>query len=142
MQKILMGKGARQVTEVCAQVKKGEKVLIITEPKLMYVAESVSKAGNTIVSEHVISIIESRSSDGEESPVNIAAAMKESDVFISAFYTSITHTYAVKHAVENGSRGIMLTQFDENMLVDSGVHADFPQAVASCELVAAILQNA
>ncbi|HLR51813.1 MAG TPA: aminopeptidase [Candidatus Avamphibacillus sp.] len=142
MQKILMGKGARQVTEVCAQVKKGEKVLIITEPKMMSVAESVATAVNTIDAEPVITIMEPRSSDGEEPPVNIAAAMKESDVFISAVYTSITHTYAVKHAVENGSRGIMLTQFDENMLVDSGVHADFPKAAATCENVAAILENA
>src|SRR5699024_272685 len=84
---------------------------------------------------------EPRLSDGEEPPTNIAEAMKESDVFISAVHTSITHTYAVKNAVENGSRGIMLTQFDEHMLVDSGVLADFPKAASTCKSVAEILEN-
>src|SRR5699024_4919096 len=69
-------------------------------------------------------------------------AMKKSDVFISAVYTSITHTYAVKNAVENGSRGIMLTQFEDHMLIDSGVLADFPEAAKTCEAVAGVLENA
>src|SRR5699024_8578584 len=96
----------------------------------------------TIYAVLVITIMEPRSSDGEVPPIKIAAAMKESDVFISAVHTSITHTYAVKHAVENGARGIMLTQFDENMLIDSGVHADFPKAASTCNNVAKILENA
>src|SRR5699024_1020990 len=94
MQKILMGKGAKQVAEVCAQIKKGEQVIIITEPKMMSIAESVATAVNAIEAEPVITIMEPRLSDGEEPPTNIAEAMKESDVFISAVHTSITHTYA------------------------------------------------
>ncbi|HLQ83078.1 MAG TPA: aminopeptidase [Pseudogracilibacillus sp.] len=129
------------MAEVCAQIKKGEQVIIITEPKMMSIAESVATAVNAIEAEPVITIMEPRLSDGEEPPTNIAEAMKESDVFISAVHTSITHTYAVKNAVENGSRGIMLTQFDEHMLVDSGVLADFPKAASTCKSVAEILEN-
>src|SRR5699024_12587751 len=89
-----------------------------------------------------ILMMESRESDGSEPPKNIAAAMKESDVFISAVYTSITHTHAVVDAIKNGSRGIMLTQFEEQMLIDSGVHADFHKTAPICKKVGEIMENA
>lgn len=142
MNKMLMAKGAKQVVEVCANVQENESVVIITEPKTLSIAESVAAAVIAVGAEPTISVITPRTSDSAEPPATVAAAMKESDVFISAVYTSITHTYAVKNAVENGSRGIMLTQFDENMLIDSGVLADFPAAAPTCEAVAKALENA
>lgn len=142
MKHILMGKGARTIVEVCAGVQKGEKVLIVTEPKQMKIAESVGAAVNAVGGELAIAVITPRAADSQEPPSMVAAAMKESDVFISAVYTSITHTKAVKNAVANGSRGIMLTQFDEEMLVNSGVNADFPAAAPVCHAVAEILENA
>lgn len=138
----LMGVGAKQVVEVCAKVKKDETVCIVTEPKTLSIAEAVSIAVSNVGAEPVIAIIKPRVADSTEPPQAVAEAMKQSDVFISAVYTSITHTHAVKNAVENGSRGIMLTQFDNNMLIDSGVLADFPAAAPTCERVGAILENA
>ncbi|HEY4553776.1 MAG TPA: aminopeptidase [Bacillaceae bacterium] len=142
MKQILMGKGSKQIVEVCANVQKGENVLIVTEPKMMSIAESIGAAVQAVGAEPSIAVMVPRTSDSAEPPANIAAAMKESDVFISAVYTSITHTQAVVNAVKNGSRGIMLTQFNEDMLIDSGVHADFPKAAARCEAVAKALENA
>lgn len=142
LKKMLMAKGAKQVVEVCANVQENESVVIVTEPKTLSIAESVAAAVTAVGAEPTISIITPRTSDSSEPPATVAAAMKESDVFISAVYTSITHTYAVKNAVENGSRGIMLTQFDDNMLIDSGVLADFPAAAPTCEAVAKALENA
>lgn len=138
----LMGVGAKQVVEVCANVKKGETVCIITEPKTMSIAESISIAVSNVGAEPVIALIKPRIADSTEPPKSVAEAMKSSDVFISAVHTSITHTQAVVDATKNGSRGIMLTQFDNNMLIDSGVLADFPAAAPTCENVGAILENA
>lgn len=138
----LMGVGAKQVVEVCAQVKKGESVCIVTEPKTMSIAESISIAVSNVGAEPVIAMIKPRIADSTEPPKSVAEAMKSSDVFISAVHTSITHTQAVVDATKNGSRGIMLTQFDNNMLIDSGVLADFPAAAPTCENVGAILENA
>ncbi|AMQ07724.1 aminopeptidase [Sporosarcina psychrophila] len=142
MKKMLMAKGAKQVVEVCAQVQENESVVIITEPRTLSIAESVAAAVTAVGAEPTITVIMPRKSDSAEPPATVAAAMKESDVFISAVYTSITHTYAVKNAVENGSRGIMLTQFEDHMLIDSGVLADFPKAAPTCEAVAKALENA
>ncbi|WP_253724356.1 aminopeptidase [Sporosarcina sp. HYO08] len=139
---MLMAKGAKQVVEVCAKVKENESVVIVTEPKTMSIAESIAAAVTAVGAEPTVTVITPRQSDSAEPPATVAAAMKESDVFISAVYTSITHTYAVKNAVQNGSRGIMLTQFEDHMLIDSGVLADFPKAAPTCEAVAKALENA
>lgn len=138
----LMGVGAKQVVDVCARVKEGESVCIVTEPKTMSIAESISIAVSNAGAEPVIALIKPRIADSTEPPKSVAEAMKSSDVFISAVHTSITHTQAVVDATKNGSRGIMLTQFDNNMLIDSGVLADFPAAAPTCENVGAILENA
>nr|WP_246830693.1 aminopeptidase [Nosocomiicoccus sp. HMSC059G07] len=139
---MLMSVGAKQVVEICANVKKDETVCIVTEPKTLSIAEAISIAVSNVGAEPIITIIKPRIADSTEPPEAVAETMRKSDVFISAVYTSITHTHAVKNAIESGSRGIMLTQFDENMLIDSGVLADFPAAAPTCEKVGALLENA
>ena len=142
MKSILMSKGARTIVEVCAGVKPNEQVLIITEPKMLTIAESLLVAVTAAGAEPTMALITPRSSDGQEPPDSIAAAMKESDAFISAVYTSITHTKAVRNAVDAGSRGIMLTQFHDEMLIEGGVHADFKAIEPLCRKVANALEGA
>lgn len=142
MKSILMSKGSRTIVEVCAGVKPKEQVLIITEPRMLTMAETISAAVYAVDAEPVIAVMTPRSSDGQEPPKAIAAAMKNSDVFISVVYTSITHTKAVREAVDAGSRGIMLTQFHEDMLIQGGVEADFKQIEPTCRAVAKALEGA
>lgn len=141
MKKILMSKGARTIVEVCAGVKAGEEVLVITEPKMLRIAESISAAVYSVGAEPIMSVMEPRLSDGQEPPKSIAEAMMGSDVFISAVYKSITHTKAVRNAVNAGSRGIMLTQFNEDMLISGGVEADFKEVAPLCKAIAKELEN-
>ncbi len=142
MKKIMMAKGARSIVEINLGVKENEHIAIITEPKQMKIAEALAAAVVAAKAEPSIHILMPRERDGEEPPKTIAAAMKESDGFISAVYTSITHTHAVKNACANGSRGIMLTQFNENQLIKGGVHADYYKAADNCKKVAKALAGA
>lgn len=142
MKSVLMGKGARTIVEVCAGVKPSEQVLIITEPKMLQIAESISIAVDAVDAEATIALITPRSSDGQEPPASVASAMKKSDVFISTVYTSITHTKAVRDTIDAGGRGIMLTQFQEEMLVEGGVHADFKKIAPTCKTVGKALGGA
>ena len=48
MKSILMSRGSKQIVEICAQIKKGESVLIITEPKMITVAKSIAAAVTTV----------------------------------------------------------------------------------------------
>jgi 2,5-dihydroxypyridine 5,6-dioxygenase len=141
MKDILMSRGARKIVEVCAGVKQGEHVLIITEPRMDKIAKSISSAVYAIGAEPTIAVMIPRSNDGQEPPNSIAAAMKNSDVFICAVYKSITHTKAVKNAVDAGSRGIMLTQFEEELLINGGIEADYEKMAPICKSVAKALEN-
>ena len=142
MKKVLMSRGAERIVNVCAGIKENESVVIVTEPRMMNIAETIASVIEALGAEWTISIIQPRIADSTEPPKSVAKAMLESDVFISAVYTSITHTKAVKNAVSNGSRGIMLTQFHDEMLIDSGLMADFPAIAPMCDAVAAALENA
>ncbi len=141
MKDILMSKGSRKIVEVCAGVKPGEQVLIITEPKMEKIAKSIAAAVYAIEAEPVIAFMLPRTNDGQEPPATIAAAMKNCNVFICAVHKSITHTKAVKNAVELGARGIMLTQFEEALLISGGIEADFKELAPICKSVAKALEH-
>lgn len=141
MKKILMSRGAKTIIEVCAKVKKKEQVLIIGEHKTKNITETIAASVYAVGAEPTIMYIVPRERDGEEPPKTAAAAMKNSDVFICAVSKSITHTKAVKDAVLSGARGIMLTQFEEDMLISGGIEADFESSAITCRAVARALEN-
>ena len=142
MKKILMARGARTIVEDCAGVKKGEKAVIVTDQPLINIAEAMAAAVYAAGAEPVIVIIPPRSSDGQEPPDAAAAAMKSSDVFFNVVQTSITHTRATREAAAAGSRGMMMTQFTEDMMIHGGIEADFVAIAPQVEAVAQALAGA
>lgn len=142
MKKVLMAKGAHTVVNICIQAQPEEKILIITEASKMCIAESIAAAVVAARAEPVIAVIVPRENDGQEPPQNIAAAMKESDAFICVVGKSITHTHAVKNAKEAGSRGVVLTQFSEDMMIHGGLECDFRQIAPECQEFAKVLAGA
>lgn len=139
MKKILMARGADKVVSACVKVKPGEEVLIVTEESKLSIAEAIAAAVYRVQAEPVLQIMVPRETDGQEPPASIAAAMKASDAFISVVGKSITHTHAVKDAIANGSRGVVLTQFSEDMMIHGGIEGDFEAAKSECTAVAAAL---
>lgn len=139
MKKILMARGADKVVSTCVKVKPGEEVLIVTEESKLSIAEAIAAAVYRVQAEPVLQIMVPRETDGQEPPASIAAAMKTSDAFISVVGKSITHTHAVKDAIANGSRGAVLTQFSEDMMIHGGIEGDFEAAKSECTAVAAAL---
>lgn len=142
MEQILMARGAATVANVCVGVKPGEKVVIVTEAAKLSIAKSVATAMYAAKAEPVLIVMPARDRDGQEPPEPVAAAMKESDAFVCVVGKSITHTHAVKDACAAGSRGIMLTQFSEAMMVHGGLEADFPAAARDCKAIAQRLGGA
>lgn len=142
MKEILMSKGAKKILDVNIKLKEGESLLIITEIGMENMAKVIAKEAYLIGAEPVISIILPRETDGAEPPKMIAESMKESSAFICLVQKSITHTHAVRNAVNSGSRGIMLTQFTEDMLISGGINADFETIKPLCIKISKILENA
>ena len=128
-----MARGARKVVKTCAQVKSGEIVIILTEPSMDSIAKVVATEVEEVNAEPIVITMLPRKTNGEEPPKAAAEAMKYSDVFISAVNTSITHTEAVKNAISKGSRGILMTQFTEKLLMGGGIQANFPKIAPTCK---------
>lgn len=139
MRNLMMSQGAHTVIHTCAQVQPGEQVLIVTEFSKMSIAESLAEAAYAAGAEATIMVMTPRQVNGQEPPANVAAAMKASDVFLCAVNHSITHTSAVKEATSLGRRGLVLTQFEESMMVSGGITADFPAIAPVCRAMAKAL---
>lgn len=141
MKKILMGKIADKLIDTNLKMKKGEKLLIVTEPEKINIAEVIAASALRKDIEPVINIMMPREFDSNEPPKIISEAMKASDAFLSVVEKSITHTNAVKEAISNGSRGIVLTQFSEDMMIHGGMECDFEKQAPLCKKVASMLAN-
>lgn len=141
MKKILMSKISKTILEDCIGAKAGENILIVTEPEKLTIAESIATAAHGMNAEPTIMIMVPRDGDGKEPPKSVAEAMKISDAFIAAVGKSITHTYAVKNAIANGSRGIVMTQFSEDMMIKGGMEANFKELAPVCKAMAKALEN-
>lgn len=142
MDQLLALRGARRIVRICADVQPGEEVVIVTDFATSKVAEVVAAAAMERTDNVNIVVMPPRSIDGEEPPKAIAAAMKEADVVFTPVRQSITHTYANRDAIGAGARGIMLTQYNMNMLKQGGVYCDFEALLPLCQRVAAFLDEA
>ena len=142
MKNVLMARGAEKVVKTCVKVKPGEEVLIVTEASKLSIAQALATAVYAAGGQTIVAIMEPRSQDSEEPPKTIAGAMKASDAFISVVGKSITHTHAVKDAIANGSRGVVLTQFQEQMMIHGGIECDFEKAKIECKAMAQAMAGA
>ena len=136
MKEILMARGARTLVDTCTSVKPNEKVLVVTDMTKVSVARAVAAAAYERGADVVISVMEPRKRAGEEPPAHVAAAMMAADVIFSPVSFSITHTHAVKNAVEKGARAIVMTDFTEELMMGVGINADFQALKPVCQRVA------
>ncbi len=139
MKDLLPLKGARKLVGMCADVRDGEEVVIVTDFATWDVAQSVAAAALERTSLVNILVMPPRKIDAEEPPAPIAAAMKEADVVFTPVQQSITHTNANKEALSAGARGIMLTAYHPGMLIKGGIDADFEAIRPLCLRVGELL---
>ncbi len=136
MKEILMTKGARKLMETCAGVKRDENVLIVTDFKRVKIAQVLAAAAYERGAEVMIAIMTPRKGHGQEPPVPIGEAMKKADVIFTPVSYSITHTQAMKGALESGARSLVMTEFIEDQLISGGIEADFNESKAVCKKMA------
>lgn len=131
-----MMRGAKVIVDDCASVKSNEKVIVITDTKLVKIGEVLTAAVYERGAEPVLMIMEPRVRDGQEPPPTIAEAMKHADVIFSPVSKSITHTNSVKEAVKRGARILVMTAFTEKVLISGGIEADFKAQKLVCKKLA------
>lgn len=141
MKDALMMQGARTIMDDCVSLRAGENILIITDMVQEGIAKVLAAAAVERGAEVVVSVMKPRKKAGEEPPKMIAESMMHADVILIPVSYSVTHTYAVKAAAENGARILVLTDFTEEMLISGGIEADFQAIKPVCKAVADALEK-
>ena len=129
-------KGAERIVRVCANVKAGEKVLVLTDTPTFPVGERVAMAAFQVSENTMLAVITPRSGHGAEPPAHVAAAMWESDVIFMPLKFSMTHASATEEARKRGARVLSMGDYNERMLEEGGIHADFLGIAKTVERVA------
>jgi leucyl aminopeptidase (aminopeptidase T) len=133
-----IGKLVRDV----AQIKRGEKVLVLTDSGRLNLGEAFALASREAGAETVIMIMPVTEEHGNEPPAVVAAAMKAADVLLVATTHAITHTEARRKASAAGTRIHLTRGVTEEMLVKGAVTADFKALKETTARVAAALAGA
>ena len=107
-------------------MKSGEKVLIVidtlTPPSI---GKSLFETAKDLGCEVILVTMLPRTRHGEEIPLPVAEAMKNSDVVIAPTTFSLTHTQARINACKAGARVASMPGITEKMMAQGGMTADY-----------------
>jgi leucyl aminopeptidase (aminopeptidase T) len=134
--------GARTVVEVCASVRPGERVVVVTDSASLEVADAVAAAAAALGAEVVVTVMPPRDVDGAEPPRAVVEAMKAADVVILPVSYSISHSEGLREALRAGARAVSLAAVTPDQLVRGGITADFRKLRPLCDEVARRLGEA
>ncbi|SFC58062.1 Leucyl aminopeptidase (aminopeptidase T) [Alkalibacterium subtropicum] len=115
---------ALKVFENNFDLKKEEKVVIITDDRMRDVALPFYEAACIKGNETVFSQFPAIYKSGEEPPALIAQAMKDADVALCVTTASLTHTRAKKEAAATGTRIGTMPGITLSMLEQGAIEAD------------------
>jgi leucyl aminopeptidase (aminopeptidase T) len=128
--------GARRLVEVNGRVAEGDPVVIVTDPEMERYAAVIEEAARERGAEVTTCLIPVRRQDGEEPPDPVARAMTEAKVIFSPVSISITHTRAMRAALEAGARAILMTAYTDQILTSPALlETDFHAQAAVCHKI-------
>ena len=111
-----MIQGIRKLINHNGRVLRGERAVVITNPEMQPIANLLVAELGAHGADVRLHIVPTRERDGQEPPAEAAAAMLEAHVIFSPVSISITHTRAMRAALERGARAILMTAHNERVL--------------------------
>ncbi len=115
-----MMKGARIAVETCMKTKPEETVLIVTDTKMLKIAETLACSAASIGAKTTVMIMEPTRRHGDEPPKPVAEAMKAADVVLAPTYMSLSNTDARRNATKQGARIASMPSITEGMMSVGG----------------------
>ncbi len=119
--------GAKVAIETCLNVKKGERVLILTDVSKAAIAESLFQAAQDVGADTILMKIPDITRDSQEPPAPVGKLMKDMDVIVITTEMSMSHTGARRRASKAGVRIATMPGITEHMLNEGGMTADFKE---------------
>ncbi len=114
----------KTLLEVCAQCKKDEKILIVTDPDSLHIAQALWDAAEDYPNRTMV-MMPTQTMHGQEPTELVKAAMLEADVIFRPTTFSISSTDAKRAACAKGARDLNCSDYDMRMLESGGLYADF-----------------
>ncbi|MGQ9788837.1 MAG: aminopeptidase [Candidatus Hadarchaeaceae archaeon] len=137
-----MLRGARIVVNTCMAIRRGEKVLIITDPPKMKIAETIASVARETRAEVTLICMPVGERHGQEPPDPVALAMTYYDAIIAPTTYSLTHTQARLRACRAGARVATMPGVTEKMMQRGAMLANYREVARLTKKVAAILDQA
>jgi leucyl aminopeptidase (aminopeptidase T) len=136
-------KGARIAVNQCMAIKKGERVLIITDKNMpKELSEALMLAVKETGAECEIKLIEPLKVNGQEPPQETAESMKIPDALFLMTSKSLSHTKARRDASESGVRIASMPKVTEFSFTEGGLTADYQEVKELIEKIHYQLKNA
>ena len=118
-------KGCEILLHTCGEVKKGERVLVITDDTSFEIGKIMYACASAYTDPPLVCMPD-RTTHGEEPTHAVTAAMKESDVIFSATTFSLYNTDArIGAAEENGTRFVNMADYSMAMLEEGCLFTDW-----------------
>ncbi len=130
---------AERVIKQCMGVKKGEKVLVITDTMTSEVGESLFNAAEKTTQAMLVKI-KPTGEHGREPPKIVAKAMLEHDIVLAPTYYSLSRTKARKNATKKGVRIATLPGITMEMFTRA-VNVDYKKMEKNIKKVAGLLRK-
>ncbi|MBC7219623.1 MAG: aminopeptidase [Hadesarchaea archaeon] len=137
-----MNRGAKIVVNTCMRIRRGEKVLIITDPPKMKIAKTIADVARERRAEVTLICMPVGERHGQEPPEPVALAMTYFDVIIAPTTYSLTHTQARLRACRAGARVATMPGITEEMMQRGAMLADYREVARLTKKVAALLDRA
>lgn len=127
LDKMRMMKTAARIMEVCADVKSGEKVLLLTDTGMdPDIPEVIAMAGCERGADVAVMIIAPRDFHGAQPPEIAAGAMMRADVILEVTSVFVGHSQARFDACDAGARYLTMPELTREMMIGpSAFDADF-----------------
>ncbi len=133
--------GARVVLSTCLSVRKGEKVLVVSDTQSSAIGESLFNAALELEADAVFMQMNTREADGQEPPRPVGSAMKSAGVVILATKFSLTHTVARRMANRKGARIVSMPDVSSDMMSRGSLTADYREIADHMKKVSKFLVN-
>jgi leucyl aminopeptidase (aminopeptidase T) len=132
---------AETAVEQCLGLEADESCVVVTDDKRQSIGEALYEVASDVSEDTAILRYPPGDQHGAEPAPPVAAAMRESDVFLAPTTKSLSHTRARGDANEAGARGATLPGITEDVFT-TGLDADYETIAAHCEDVLAQVADA
>lgn len=138
---VRLRRNARTLVEFCGQVRREDRVLVITDQSTELVGEYLFEAANARSSCVRWERIPQASMHGSEPPSTVADAMLAATVILGATKSSLAHTQARFRATEKGARYLSLADYSLAQLASPALTVDFVKAARAARKIKAVLDK-